>query len=77
MAVRCKYRCDEVTKKRHWDRSKKEFLYIAKFYAVIQDSLENQKFFEATPVGSLEIGTYKEDHFEVGKEYYLDLTLAE
>ena len=74
--VRCKYRCYEVTKKAHWDKAK-GFLYTAKFSAVMDDSPENKRFFEATPCGSFEVGTYKQDWFEVGKEYYIDLTPAE
>jgi hypothetical protein len=76
MTIRCKYRCTEVTKRTSWDKSK-GFLYTAKFTPVMEGSAENKRFYEATPSGSLEIGTYKEDHFEVGKEYYIDLTLAE
>lgn len=72
MTIRCKYRCAEVTKKAAWNSPK--FLYTAKFFAVTSGSPENDKFFEFTPSGSLEIGTYKEDNFEVGQEYYLDIT---
>lgn len=72
--VRCKFKCHEVTKRVGW--SGYEFLWAAKFSAVTDGSEENKAFFAATPSGQLEVSTIKEDFFEVGKEYYLDLTLA-
>lgn len=41
---------------------------------------ENKRFWDATPSGSLQLGTVNPDawsQFEVGKEYYLDFTPAE
>jgi len=41
---------------------------------------ENEKFFKATPSGSLEFNSVNQDAakmFEPGKEYYIDVTLAE
>jgi len=73
--VRCKFMCNSVTKSVHWN-DKSRNLYSAKFTVVYGDSEENKKFFEASPSGSFEIGTYKEDHFEPGKQYYLDITPA-
>lgn len=69
--VRAKFRCDSVRKYRHWD-CKKGFLFEAEFSAVMDNSEDNKKFWEATPSGSIKISTYKEDMFEVGKEYCLD-----
>lgn len=74
--TRCKFRCTEVTKQEHWDKSKSDFLYRAKFTAVHDGSDENKSFFDATPSGLLEIAVYKQDVFVPGKEYYLDLSLA-
>ena len=74
--IRCKYVCQKVAKSRHWDRSGKRFLYEAEFSAVTDGSEENKKFFEYTPTGSLTVGTYKEDHFEPGKSYYIDIPEA-
>jgi len=74
--VRCKYKCTEVRKSVAWNDSRK-FLYVAEFRIVTDGSEENKKFFEATPSGQLTIGTYKEDHFIPGKEYYLDITECE
>ena len=73
--IRCKFECVEVAKRKGW--SGHEFLYAAKFQAVTSGSEENKKFFAATPSGSLEVSTVREDFFTVGQSYYLDLTPAE
>lgn len=52
------------------------FVFESEFLAVTVGSSENKAFFNATPTGSLKIGVYKEDVFEVGKEYYLDILEA-
>lgn len=74
--VRCKFRCNEVVKRLGWQKDN-PFIYSAKFSAVTDDSPENKNFFAATPSGQLEVSTMKEDLFEIGKSYYLDITLAE
>lgn len=41
---------------------------------------ENTKFWKASPTGELRLGTINPgawEYFELGKEYYLDFTLAE
>ena len=75
MTTRCKFKCTEVVKSQSYNSDK--FLYTAKFSAVYDNSPENKEVFDATPNGQLSVGTYKDDRFEVGKEYYLDITLAE
>lgn len=40
---------------------------------------ENGKFFNATPWGKIELGTVNPaaaEHFEIGKEFYVDFTPA-
>lgn len=74
--IRAKFTCTGVRKSLHWDKSK-GFLYDATFTPVTSGSEENKKFFELTPSGEVKLSTYKEDHFEPGKCYYLDFTLAE
>lgn len=71
--TRCKFKCHEVSKIVDFYNSEK-FLYTAKFSPVTSGSEENKKFFAATPSGSLSIGTYSEDLFMPGKEYYLDIS---
>ncbi len=73
--TRAKFICNEIGKKIGWGENK--FLYAAKFSVVMANSDENKAFFAATPTGSIEISTVKEDHFEVGKMYYVDFSLAE
>lgn len=74
--IRCKFVCQSVTKSKHFNQPKDgetKFLFNAKFHAVMDGNEENKKFFEYTPTGSIEIGTYKDDHFTPGHEYFVDI----
>lgn len=71
--VRAKFRCTSVTTTLNYQN---KLIYSYKFNAVTDNNPENKSFFEATPSGSLDLGTVKEDLFEIGKEYYLDFTPA-
>lgn len=73
MIIRCKFKCTEVTKTAGWKVGGPLFLYAAKFTAVMDDAPENKDFFEATPFGSLTIGTIKHDIFDPGMFYYLNI----
>lgn len=73
--TRAKFTCTEVSKRTGWGENK--FLFAAKFNAVIGNNDENKAFFAATPSGVIEISTVKEDHFEVGKNYFVDFTVAD
>lgn len=73
MKTRCKFRCNQIVK----SVSGSEIVYTAQFNAVHNDSPENKEFFKWTPSGSLSVGVYSDDRFEVGKEYYLDITPCE
>ncbi len=47
---------------------------------VASGSEENQNFFKWTPWGKIEIGSINEEalkQFQPGKEYYIDISLAE
>ena len=73
--TRAKFTCTEVSKRTGWGEHK--FLYAARFNAVTENSDENKTFFATTPRGTIEVSTVKEDHFEVGKTYYVDFTVSE
>ena len=76
MKTRAMFRCQAVEKVEGWGDH--PFLYNSKFNAVSgRDGEEAKKFFAASPSGSLTLQTVREDHFEVGKCYYLDFTPAE
>jgi len=74
MTTRCKFLCTSVTKQQY--NRNQPLVYVSKFMAVHSGSEENKAFFEATPNGNLEVGTHKEEVFQVGKHYYLDITEA-
>ena len=77
MVVRCKFRCVSIETAESWDKAKWPVVYKASFSPVTQGSEENAKFYAATPSGRIEIGAYTiAGCFEVGKEYYLDITPA-
>ncbi len=72
VTVRSKFRCDS--------KEKSNDGYHLHFSVVTTGSSENDIFFKWTPSGQLSMGTINEvaaEQFEVGKEYYLDLTPAE
>lgn len=73
--IRCKFMCVSVTKRKNWNRD--AFVYEAEFTVVTSGSEENRKFLEATPSGSIKIGTYKDNMFEPGKAYFLDMHEAD
>lgn len=79
MAItRCKFRCDVVSKQKSWD-PKHEFLYsvtMGPVYGNGDPNHENSKFWSASPAGKFELTCIHADLFEVGQEYYLDITPA-
>jgi hypothetical protein len=78
MTVRCKFKCTSVTKIEAWsDRDKHPFLYSYKMQVVTSGSEENKKFFASTPSGELAVSAVGDDLFQVGKEYFIDITPAE
>lgn len=55
-------------------------MYELEFQPVTTGSEENKVFFKWTPYGNIKIGTVNKavaEGFEVGKDYYVDFTLAE
>lgn len=84
MTVRCKFKCisAETQDKSLWDETHQEHIgdgpaYAYKFQVVYGGSPENDRFFSSTPGGTLEISAVRKQEFEVGKEYYLDLSPAQ
>lgn len=70
MAIRAKFKCISVTNLEYGNSVKLE--------PVQSGSEENEKFFDMTPWGEMEMGTVNPDvKFEPGKEYYLDFLPAE
>lgn len=79
MTTRCKMVCTSMTKTKNSSMNKEEvpFLYSYDFSVVYGDTEENKKFFASTPTGNLKIGAVRDDLFEPGRSYYVDMTLAE
>ncbi len=73
--TRCKFECVSVTKRKGWGGH--AVLHDAELLAVMSGSDENKAFFAATPSGKLNVATVVPDMFEVGKAYYLDISVAE
>lgn len=71
----CKFRCDQVTLSKHWDKSK-GMIYSATFSPVTGGSEENAAFWAATPSGKLEVGCVTNRDFEPGKEYFVEIRPA-
>lgn len=78
MKTRCKFRCNRVGRIETWNGREMVVAHSAELSPVTgKGSEENELFWEATPSGSLKVDTIKDANFEVGKEYYLDITLVE
>ena len=75
--IRCKMTCDEMkVTKSHGQNQPHMFSY--ELVPVIGDSPENKSFWEYTPSGVLRIEcSSQKDLFIQGKEYYVDISLAE
>ncbi len=71
MNTRAKFKCDSKTVSTYG--------HSVKFSPVGQTTPENAKFWQYTPSGQFEMGGLKRetvDRFDVGEEYYLDITHA-
>lgn len=88
MKVRCKMVLNTITmrlgQKPLYDAAGKHagyesrMLYDAAFSAVYSTNKddENKKFWDATPSGKFEVATIVEMPWEIGKEYYIDVSPA-
>lgn len=75
--VRCKFRCDSVTKQQSGADSRPYF--SATFVPVYSNdpSHPNKAFWDATPSGKIELLTTKEQaSFVPGAEYFIDIASA-
>jgi hypothetical protein len=73
MTVRAKMKCASKTEMENGS-------FSIHMYPVIRDSEENKQFFKWTPDGSLQLNVLNETaaaEIIPGKEYYIDINLAE
>jgi len=92
MAVRAKFRLNSFTTDLHnkpgrkqdgtldWQNCTPVEKRTLNFTPVTAGDEEDKAFWDATPSGSIQLGTVNPEawkHFELGKTYYLDFTLAE
>jgi hypothetical protein len=73
MSTRAKFTCRSVTKRLGW-RDSQPFVYDYQLDPVTGGNEENERFFEATPAGQITLSAVRDDHFEVGRDYYVDFT---
>lgn len=77
--IRCKFVCQSITRSMSSKYNEATGKYetapldTANLYVVTSGSEENKKFFASTPSGELKVGLHSVDHFEVGKEYYVEI----
>jgi hypothetical protein len=67
--VRCKMVCAET-------RSDENGTHAVKMRVVTEGNKENEEFFKWTPGGELNLCVLKNQYFEAGKEYYIDIEQA-
>lgn len=75
--VRAKFYVSEV-KRVKW-QNQEELVTIC-LHPVVSGSEENKEFYKYTPSGQIELGTINAEaakQFELGKEFYVDFSLAE
>lgn len=82
-STRCKFVCNSITRSMSskYNSETKQYesapLDTANMSVVSGNSEENKQFFASTPSGTLQVGLHTPGVFEVGKEYYVDITPAE
>lgn len=75
--VRAKFKVCSITRQQGWNGHKE--VQTIKLQPVGGGSEENQKFYAATPGGSIELTVVREDvgkQFDIGQEFYVDFTPA-
>lgn len=74
--VRAKFVVTEIARNKYGQ----DETQVIRMSAVMSGSDENKTFFKWTPSGKIELATVNPEAgkaFELGKEYYVDFTLAE
>ena len=74
--VRAKFTVNSITRTKHWNANKGEMQTID-LTPVTSGSEENQRFYEATPAGSIKLSVVNAEvaqEFKFGEEYYVDFT---
>ncbi len=81
--IRCKFLCNGINETLQYVRDPEtntsglKPVFTASLNVVTGQSEENKKFFLSTPCGELKVGLHADKEFIVGKEYFVDITLAE
>lgn len=90
--VRAKFRLNSYTTELHqkparnedgspdWSNTTPEEKRTLNLTPVYDEEGENREFWDATPSGSIQLGTVNPaawEHFEIGAEYYVDFTPAQ
>lgn len=76
MSVRAKFKCVSKQPNQYNPQDGD----VIKLSAVVSGSAENESFFKWTPSAEMSLATVNPSaaaQFEVGKEYYIDISLAE
>lgn len=80
MSVRAKFKVDSVERSKYGANDELQTIKLSPVYKTSNPEDENSTFWKYTPSGSITLGTINKvagDYFELGKEYYIDFTLAE
>lgn len=78
MSIRAKFKVNSITRQAGWNGNKE--VHTVKLSPVTGGSEENQKFYAATPGGSIDLSVVNEEvgrQFDIGTEFYVDFTPAE
>jgi hypothetical protein len=72
--VRAKFKVESKKETKHWDKQKPN-LTTVELSVVTGGSPENQRFFDSTPGGRIEMSSVSKDvadRLVLGEEYYID-----
>ena len=78
MTVRAKFTCVRIERSKYGN-DEMQTIVLNPVYGSSDPNHENAKFWKYTPVGEIRLGTINADaakEFELGKEYYIDFTVA-